>query len=75
MILIILTVTLAALKYFDVSFMANVSWWWIILLFFFTFIWFEFFERVLGLDKKKAHSKFEKMQKERAKKNFERNLK
>jgi small Trp-rich protein len=71
MILILLTVTLAGLKYFDVSFMENVSWWWIVGLFFFTFIWFEFFERVLGLDKKKAHDKFDKVQKERAKKNFD----
>jgi small Trp-rich protein len=75
MILILLTVTLAALKYFDVGFMTNVSWMWIIGLFFFTFVWFEFFERVLGLDKKKAHAKFEKMQKDRAKKNFEKNIK
>jgi len=71
MILIILTVGLTLLKYFEVSFMANISWMWIIGLFLFTFIWFEFFERVLGLDKKKAHAKFEKMQKERARKTFE----
>jgi len=71
MILIILTVTLTLMKYLEVSFMANISWWWIIALFGFTFVWFEFFERVLGLDKKKAHAKFEKMQKERARKTFE----
>lgn len=71
MILIILTVTLAGLKYFDVSFMENISWWWIVALFLFTFLWFEFFERVLGLDKKKAHKKYDSLQKERAKKYFE----
>ncbi len=71
MILIILTVALTLMKYLDVSFMDHISWGWIIALFFFTFFWFEFFERFLGLDKKKAHAKFEKMQKERAKKTFE----
>ncbi|PRC92109.1 TIGR04438 family Trp-rich protein [Solimicrobium silvestre] len=71
MILILLTVTLAGLKYFEVSFMANISWWWITGLFFFTFIWFEFIERVLGLDKKKAHKKFDEIHKTRAKKMFD----
>lgn len=75
MILIILTVGAALLKYFEVSFMNNVSWWWIIGLFFLTFIWFEFFERILGLDKKKEHEKFDQIQRDRAKKNFEKNWK
>ena len=67
MILVLLTVLLAALKYFEVSFMLNVSWWWIGGLFIFTFLWFEFFERALGLDKKKEHKEFERIQKERLK--------
>ncbi len=71
MVLILLTVTLAGLKYFEISFMENVSWWWIAGLFFFTFLWFEFFERMLGLDKKKAHEKFDRIQKDRAKKTFD----
>lgn len=75
MILILLTVTLAGLKYFEVSFMAGVSWGWIVGLFFFTFVWFEFFERVLGLDKKKAHKKHDNLQKERAKTYFDKKKK
>ena len=75
MILIILTVALAALKYFEVSFMANISWWWVAGAFFCTFIWFEFFERMLGLDRKKAHEQFDRVQRERAKRNFEKNPK
>jgi small Trp-rich protein len=71
MILILLTVTLAALKYFEVSFMANVSWWWVIGCFFVTFIWFEFIERMLGFDKKKAHKQFDEVQQKRAKRMFE----
>ena len=67
MILILLTVTLAGLKYFNVSFMENVSWWWVIGCFFATVIWIEFVERLLGFDKKKAHKKFEQIQQKRAK--------
>lgn len=71
MILILLTVILVGLKYFEVSFMANVSWWWVACAFAITFIWFEFFERIFGLDKKKAHKEFDEIQKKRAKKVFE----
>ncbi len=71
MILILLIVLLAGLKFFEVSFMENVSWWWITGLFLITFIWFEYIERMLGLDKKKEHKKFDNIQKNRAKKLFE----
>lgn len=67
MVLILLIVTLTALKFFEVSFMGNVSWWWITGLFFLTFIWFEVFERLLGFDKKKIHETFDEAQKRRSK--------
>jgi hypothetical protein len=35
------------------------------------FIWFEFIERMLGLDKRKAHDEAERLRKERVKKAFE----
>jgi small Trp-rich protein len=70
MILILLTVTLAGLKFFEFSFMENVSWWWVTGSFFLTFIWFEVFERLLGFDKKKLHEKFDAIQKRRAQKTF-----
>ena len=35
------------------------------------FIWFEFIERMLGLDKRKAHELQEKARQERVKKAFE----
>ena len=70
MILILLVLGLSVLKYFEFGWMANVSWWWIGGLFFLTFIWFEFIERMLGLDKKKAHKKFDEIQKNRAKRSF-----
>ncbi|RJG04620.1 TIGR04438 family Trp-rich protein [Noviherbaspirillum sedimenti] len=68
---IILIVVLSALKYFEVAFVADLSWWWIIGLFFAVFIWFEFLERIFGLDKQKAHEQLEKQRQERVKKAFD----
>ena len=45
---------LLALRYFQVGWFATVSWWWVALPFGLAFIWFEFIERYLGLEKKKA---------------------
>lgn len=69
--LIIAIVLLSLLKYLEVGFMANISWWWIVGLFGVAFIWFEFIERILGLDKRKAHDKLDKAREERVKKQFE----
>ena len=69
--LIILTVLLAALKGFEVWRFCGISWWWVILAFAFTFIWFEFLERILGLDKNRAHDMYDKIRKDRVKREFE----
>ncbi len=69
--IIILIVVLSALKYFEVAFVADLSWWWIVALFGVAFLWFEFFERIFGLDKRKAHEQLEKQRKERVKKAFD----
>ncbi|QAU33873.1 TIGR04438 family Trp-rich protein [Janthinobacterium sp. 17J80-10] len=69
--IIILIVVLSALKYFEVSFVENLSWWWIIGLFGVAFIWFEFLERIFGLDKRNAHEQLEKQRQERVKKAFD----
>ncbi|HXY06171.1 MAG TPA: TIGR04438 family Trp-rich protein [Burkholderiaceae bacterium] len=45
---------LALLRYFEVGIFATVSWWWVIGLLAAAFVWFEFVERSLGLEKKKA---------------------
>ncbi|MEM4989844.1 TIGR04438 family Trp-rich protein [Collimonas sp. H4R21] len=69
--LIIIIVSLIALKYFEVGPFAGISWWWIAALMAVAFIWFEFLERLLGLDKRKAHEEIEKTRKDRVKKTFD----
>jgi small Trp-rich protein len=69
--LILLLVALVALRYFEVWKFAQLSWWWIIGLAVVAFIWFEFIEKLLGLDKKKAHNIDEARRKERVKQNFD----
>lgn len=68
--LIIAIVVLSGLRYFEVGPFAELSWWWIGALFLVAFIWFEFIERLLGLDKRKAHEQLEKARKERVTKTF-----
>ncbi|HEX2605512.1 MAG TPA: TIGR04438 family Trp-rich protein [Oxalicibacterium sp.] len=68
--LIILIVVLAVLKYLEVGPLVNLSWWWIAGLFLVAFIWFEFIERMLGLDKRKAHEQLDKARRERVNKTF-----
>lgn len=70
MLLIIAVVGLSILRYFEVGPVAGLSWWWIVGLFGVAFIWFEFIERMLGLDKRKAHEQLEQARKDRVKKTF-----
>jgi small Trp-rich protein len=68
--LIIIIVILAILKLMEVGFVANLSWWWIIGLMALAFIWFEFIEKMLGLDKRKAHDEMDKARQRRVDENF-----
>ncbi len=69
--LIIFTVLLTALKGFEVWRFGEISWGWIVLAFVFTFVWFEYLERILGLDKNRAHDMYDKIRKDRVKREFE----
>jgi len=69
--IIILLVALCILRYFEIWRFAQLSWWWIVGLMVFGFLWFEFIEPMLGLDKRKAHDEDEKRRKERIKNTFE----
>ena len=69
--IIILIIVLGALKFFEVWKFAEMSWWWVIGLMAVAFIWFEFIEKILGLDKKKAHNEDEERRKARIKQTFD----
>ncbi|HVK94876.1 MAG TPA: TIGR04438 family Trp-rich protein [Noviherbaspirillum sp.] len=68
--IILIIALLSILRYFEIGPFAELSWWWIGGLFLVAFIWFEFVERILGLDKRKAHEQLEKARQERVKKTF-----
>lgn len=67
---ILILLLFVALKYFEVGFVDNLSWWWIVGFAFVLFLWFDFFERMLGLDRRKEDAHYEKMQEERNKRTF-----
>ena len=69
--LIILTFLLTILKLFEVWRFGELSWGWVFLAFIITFIWFEYLERILGLDKSRAHDMYDKIRRDRVKKEFE----
>lgn len=69
--LILLIVLLVGLRFFEVWRFAELSWWYIVGLMVFAFVWFEFIEKILGLDKKKAHNANEKLRHDRVKKTFD----
>jgi small Trp-rich protein len=68
--LILVIIGLSILRYFEVGPFAELSWWWIVALFGVAFVWFEFVERMFGLDKRKAHEQLEKARAERVKNAF-----
>jgi len=68
--LILLIVALIGLRYFEVWRFAELSWWYIVGLMVVAFIWFEFIEKMLGLDKKKAHNLDQKRRNERVNNTF-----
>lgn len=59
-------------KLLDFGPLADLSWWWVILPFVLALIWWEVFERRLGLDKKKAFDEMEKAKKARIARALER---
>lgn len=73
--LIIVIVLLVGLRYFEVWRFAEISWWWIVGLMGVAFIWFEFIEKLLGLDKKKQHNVDEQRRKDRVKQSFDKTRK
>ena len=68
--LIILIAALVALRGLEVWRFAELSWWYIVGLMVFAFVWFEIIEKMLGLDKKKAHDVQDKNRQARVKQAF-----
>ncbi|RJG05374.1 TIGR04438 family Trp-rich protein [Noviherbaspirillum cavernae] len=68
--LIVLIVALSLLRFFEIGLFADLSWWWVAGLFALAFVWFEFIEKMFGLDKRKAAEQLEKARQERVKKTF-----
>jgi small Trp-rich protein len=69
--LIILIAALVGLRFFEVWKFADLFWGWIIALMVAAFIWFEFIERMLGLDKRKEHDTDDKRRKARVAQTFQ----
>ena len=68
---IIIIIALAvALKLLEVWKFADLSWWYIVGLMGLAFIWFEFVEKIFGLDKRKAHNVDAQRRKDRVKQTF-----
>jgi small Trp-rich protein len=59
-------------KLLDFGPLADLSWWWVLLPFVAALVWWEFIERRLGLDKKKAFDELEKAKQERISRALER---
>ena len=73
--IILLILALGLLKYFEVWKFGEMSWLWVVGLMVVAFIWFEFIEKMLGLDKKKAHDEDEKRRKARLNNTFDKKKK
>jgi small Trp-rich protein len=69
--LILLIVVLVILRGLEVWRFAELSWWYIVGLMVLAFIWFEYIEKMLGLDKKKEHDMHDKRRAERARKTLD----
>lgn len=71
MFIIIVLFIVLVLKLAEIWVFATLSWWWIVAGAAAAFFWFEVLERMLGLDKRKDHAHYEKIQKERVKRAFD----
>lgn len=73
--IILLILALILLKYFDVWKFAEMSWYWVGGLMAVAFIWFEYIEKIFGLDKKKAHDEDRERREARRKQQFDKTRK
>lgn len=72
MLLIILIAALSVLRFLEIGPFADLSWWWIGALFVLAFLWFEYIEKMLGLDKRRAHDESDQSRRKRVESMFKR---
>jgi small Trp-rich protein len=65
-------VVLLLLKLASIGPVADLSWWWIAAVFAVAFVWFDFVEERLGLNKRKAFDEMEEAKQKRIKEALER---
>ena len=65
-------VALLVLKLLDIGPIGVLSWWWIAAVFAVAFVWFDFVEERLGLNKRKAFDEMEEAKQKRIKEALER---
>ena len=65
-------VLLLVLKLLDFGPFGDLSWWWIAAVFAVAFVWFDFVEERLGLNKRKAFDEMEEAKQKRIKEALER---
>lgn len=70
MLLIVLIAALAVLRFFEIGPFADLSWWWVAALFVAAFFWFEYLEKMLGLDKRRAHDRSDEARRKRVTSTF-----
>ncbi len=71
MILVWTGVILVVLKFLDVGPLIEVSWWWILAPLAVAFVWFEWIEKLVGMDRRNVeHIEWEKRRKERVSEQF-----
>jgi len=71
MILVWTGVILVVLKLLDVGPLIEVSWWWILAPLAVAFVWFEWIEKLVGMDRRNVeHIEWEKRRKERVSEQF-----
>lgn len=70
MLLIILIAALSVLRFLEIGPFAELSWWWIGALFVVAFLWFEYIEKMFGLDKRRAHDQSDETRRKRVDSTF-----
>jgi small Trp-rich protein len=71
--LLLVGLVLLVSKLLEFGPLAELSWWWVLAPFLLALVWWEVFERRLGLDKKKAFDELEDAKKRRIARALERN--